>query len=199
MEILDNRKGTRTIQTVSSTKLFYSLRDQIAETLNAYPQSVNLQYRFSTETKALPCDLTSQQQFQALIVRLKPLVVPPVLSNGRRSARVMKPVAVQVFNRDDGDPAVKGDGKVNLIFASHQQELNYLDRDRKPQHLLNRSPPKRRSPYHRKRNNTLQNDTLFVRGSPIISSAMYTAFLTNRLSVGRTLSTVHAIRSQKTT
>jgi hypothetical protein len=137
----NNPKGACTIQTVSSTKLFYSLRDKIAKTLNAYPQSVKLQYCFSTETKALPCDLTSQQQFQALITQLRPLVVLPILSSGCCSTQVMKPVTVQVFNKDDGDPAAKGDRKVNLIFASPQQELNYLDSDRKLHHLLSRRPP----------------------------------------------------------
>jgi hypothetical protein len=56
-----------------------------------------------------------------MVDRLRPLVVAPMLRNGKRSSRVMKAVTLQLFNKDDGDPSLKGDGKVSLrLVASHR-------------------------------------------------------------------------------
>jgi hypothetical protein len=101
MEILDKRNGIRMIEIFSSGKLWLSIRDKVAQILNVYPTALHLQYRFSTDPKALPCDLTSQLMFETMISLLWPLVVPHKLANGRRSTCAMKPVTVQVFNKDD--------------------------------------------------------------------------------------------------
>ena len=82
-------------------KPWYLFQGMVAQTLDIFPMSP-LQYLFSTEAKtALPCDLACQQHYDAMIARLRPLVVPPILANGHRSTRTMKPVAVQVYKKGD--------------------------------------------------------------------------------------------------
>jgi hypothetical protein len=118
----DSKNAKCTIETVQSSIGFYTLRDWVAFILKAHPQSVELQYCFSNDRPlALPCDLTSEQEFQAMVDHLRPLIVAPMLHNGKHSSQVMKAVTLQLFNKDDGDPSLmKGDGKVSLrLAASH--------------------------------------------------------------------------------
>ena len=128
VDIIDSKNARRTVETVRSSIGFYILKDRVALILKAHPQSVELQYRFSNDRpSALPCDLTSEREFQAMVDHLRPLIVPPMLRNGKRSSRVMKAVTLHLFNKDDGDLSLmKGDGKVSLrLVASHRQQLNY--------------------------------------------------------------------------
>jgi len=123
VDINDSKNAKRTIKTVQSNIGFYRLRDRVALILKAHPQSIELQYRFSNDRpSALPCDLTSEQEFQAMVDCLRPLIVTPMLRNGKHSSRVMKAVTLQLFNKDDGDPSLmKGDGKVSLrLVASYR-------------------------------------------------------------------------------
>jgi hypothetical protein len=85
MEILNTKKGTCDFKEVSSAALFYLLKKDIAEQLDVFEDNLNIQYCFSTKIKELPCDLSSQLHFHALVVRLRPLIIPPILANGRRS------------------------------------------------------------------------------------------------------------------
>ena len=99
------------------------MKDQVALILKAHPQAVKLQYHFINDhPSTLPCDLTSEQEFQAMVDRLRPVVVTPRLCNGKRSSQVMKAVTLQLFNKDDGDPSLmKGNGKVSLrLVTSHR-------------------------------------------------------------------------------
>jgi hypothetical protein len=111
MEINNRRKGTRTVEIISSMISWDAFEERMGEVLNMYPKSLRLQYRLSTDSpKCLPFDLTSQQQLNAMITHLRPLIVPPLLASGQRSTRKMKPISVQVFNKDDepGDDKVCG-------------------------------------------------------------------------------------------
>ena len=86
--------------------------DKLAEMLNIFPTSLHAQYCFSTEHKeSLPLDLTSEVQFNMMMSLLRPLVVPPRTATGRCSTRKMKPIVVQIFNKND-EPAIVKDAKV---------------------------------------------------------------------------------------
>jgi hypothetical protein len=114
MEVNNREKGSRVAEIVSSTISWPSLHMRIAEILNVYQASLHVQYRFSTESKdSLPCDLTSQQHLDTMIRLLRALVVPPLTKSGRPSAKKMKSVTVQIFNRSDEPHQGKhGPGKV---------------------------------------------------------------------------------------
>ena len=49
---------------------------------------------------SLPFDLNSHLSFISMHDKLRPFVVPPILLNGKRSARKMKLVTIQLFVRD---------------------------------------------------------------------------------------------------
>ena len=102
MEINNRQKGSRSVEIVSSTMPWFSMHEKLAELFGIYPALLHAQYRFSTDPKgSLPLDLTTQSHFETMIALLRPLIVPPRLQSGKRSNRKMKPVTVQVFNRDD--------------------------------------------------------------------------------------------------
>jgi hypothetical protein len=115
IEVNNTEKGSRIVDIVASTTSWFAFQERIAKHLNVYPSSLHIQYRFSTDSKALPCDLTSQDNLDTMITLLRPLVVPPLLANGRRSTRQMKAVTVQIFNKDGGPLAASGDGKVHFV------------------------------------------------------------------------------------
>lgn len=104
----------------------------VAQYLNIFQSSLHLQYRLSTDNKgSLPCDLTSQRCLDILISILRPLIVPPILANGRRSTRAMKSVAVQVFIKGDDEVlSTTNDGKVcyrlflALINTNYSKQRN---------------------------------------------------------------------------
>jgi hypothetical protein len=101
LEVLNQRKGTRSIEMVSSKVAWIFLRDRLAQILDAFPSSLRVQYRLSIEPKALPVDLESEADLETMLKLVEPLIVPPILANGRRSKRKMKDVKVQIFSKDD--------------------------------------------------------------------------------------------------
>jgi hypothetical protein len=119
MEVNNRQKGSRSVEIVSSTTLWCSMHEKLAELFNIYPSLLRAQYRFSSDPKgSLPLDLTTQQHFDTMIALLRPLVVPPRLQSGKRSTRKMKPVTVQVFNKDDeplSQVESRGSGKVSHV------------------------------------------------------------------------------------
>jgi hypothetical protein len=113
MEITNMRMGIRKIEMFSSTISWDSLEERMGELLNIYLKNLRLQYRLSTDSsKSLPFDLASQQQLDALITLLRPLIIPPRLANGKKSTRKMKSVSVNIFNKDD-EPGSHTDEKVS--------------------------------------------------------------------------------------
>jgi hypothetical protein len=111
MEIINRQKGIRAVEIVSSTISWFNLQQTLARILDIYPTSLHAQYRFSTDSKQmLPLDLTSPQHLNTLTTLLRPLVVPRLLANGRRSTRPMKAVTVHVFNK--GEDSAQNDNKV---------------------------------------------------------------------------------------
>jgi len=122
MEVSNKQKGIRAIEIIPSTTSWFELEHKLAKILDIYPTSLHAQYRFSTDNKeSLPLDLTSPQNLQIMMTLLRPLVVPPILSNGRRSTRKMKPVTVQVFNKGDDTSTMQNDKvcQVYIVYAGY--------------------------------------------------------------------------------
>jgi hypothetical protein len=86
---------------IQSTITWSNLQQRLAEALDVYPTSLHAQYRLSTEPKALPFDLISQRNLDAMIALVRPLLVPALLANGLPSKRQLKNVTVQIFNKGD--------------------------------------------------------------------------------------------------
>ena len=101
LEIANPRKGSRSIEMIQSNVPWVSLRERLAQFLDIYPSSLQAQYRLSTQPKALPPDLQNENDLRMMLTLVRPLIVPPLLANGQRSTRKMKPVTIQIFNRDD--------------------------------------------------------------------------------------------------
>jgi len=115
MEVLSASKQSRTIDVVSSSISLYSLQQKIASALNIYPETLQVQYRFSTDPKdSLCCDLITHGHFNLLLRLLRERTVPAKLANGRRSTRKMKAFTLQVFNK--GDSPYSADVKVRRPF-----------------------------------------------------------------------------------
>ena len=72
-----------------------------AEVLNIFPSKLQLQYCFSNKNKtSLPFDLNSHMSFGSISHKVRPLVVPVTLKNGKKSTHNMKVVTIKLFNRD---------------------------------------------------------------------------------------------------
>src|SRR5882762_318036 len=117
LEVNDTQKGSRSFVTIKSLISWPDLQNQLAATFNVYPGSLHAQYRLSNEAKgSLPLDLISEQHLNALIMFLRPLIVPPILANGQRSTRKKKAVTVQIFNK--GEMAQSGEGNQKVSPSS---------------------------------------------------------------------------------
>jgi hypothetical protein len=104
--------------TVQSSITLYDLKFKVSKVINVHPDSVHIQYRLSTEARnAFPCDLITHVQFGLLIERLRPIIVPPRLANGRRPKR-RKNISVILFQKSDGNAAAAIGKKVNGFMAS---------------------------------------------------------------------------------
>ena len=101
LEIANQRKGSRSIQEIQSTITWTALQEDLARLLNVYPSSLQAQYHLSTQPKALPLDLQTENDLNMMVTMLHPLIIPPLLQSGQHSTRQMKPVTVHIFNRDD--------------------------------------------------------------------------------------------------
>jgi hypothetical protein len=119
-EVNNRTTETRILGSIRSTAIWYDVKMKIAKDLNVFADTLHLQYRLSTDrADSLPCDLTSIVQFTDLVTRLRPLIVPPILANGRRSTRKLKPVTIQLFSKGDGPVSAKTDGKVHSILFTY--------------------------------------------------------------------------------
>jgi hypothetical protein len=101
LEIANPHKGSRSIEMIQSDITWVSLRERLARLLDIYPLSLQAQYRLSTQPKALPLNLQNENDLKMMLTLVQPLIVPPLLANGQRSTRKMKPVTIQIFNRDE--------------------------------------------------------------------------------------------------
>jgi hypothetical protein len=86
---------------VQSDITWMSLQECLAKLLDMYPSSLQVQYQLSTQLKALPLDLQTENDLKMMFMLVQPLVVPQLLANGRCSTCKLKPVMVQIFNKGD--------------------------------------------------------------------------------------------------
>ena len=99
-ELNDKAKETRKLLTLPSLTTWYDLQDKVSQIFNVHPGSLQLQYRFSNEkSNTLPFDLHTHDEYIVMRDQLRPFVVPKILSNGKLSKSVRKPVSVQLFNK----------------------------------------------------------------------------------------------------
>ena len=119
--IEDRLKGSQQTLIVPSTILWFDFQQKIAEVLNVFPSKLQLQYRFSNENKSsLPFDLNSHVSFGLMCDKLRPLVVPPTLKNGKKSTCKMKLVTVKLFNKEaEGESRQSGgkNSKVKVLWT----------------------------------------------------------------------------------
>ena len=111
---------------MTSTIPWLTLQQKLAELFNLYPSSLHAQYRFSTDAKgSLPLDLTTRLHFDMMITLLQPLIIPPHLQSGKCSTWKMKPVMVQVFNKDDEPLSTesRGGSKVQAAVSTRCKHM----------------------------------------------------------------------------
>ena len=101
LEIANQCKGSHSIQEIQSDVTWTSLQKDLARLLDVYPSSLQAQYRLSTQPKALPLDLQTENDLKMMVTLLWPLIIPLLLQSGRHLTRQIKPVTVHIFNRDN--------------------------------------------------------------------------------------------------
>ena len=115
-EIEDRLKGSQQVLIVPSTILWFNFQQKITEVLNIFPSKLQLQYRFSNENKSsLPFDLNSHVLFGLMCNKLRPLVVPPTLKNGKKSTHKMKLITVKLFNKEAEGESRQSSGKNSKV------------------------------------------------------------------------------------
>ena len=99
-EVEDRVKGIQLEVTMPSTITWYDFQQEVTKKLNIFPFKLQLQYHFSNENKlSLPFDLNSHALFRSMCDKLPPLVVPPLLKNGKISTHKIMMVTVKLFNK----------------------------------------------------------------------------------------------------
>ena len=101
LEIANERTKLRKIERIQSDISWTDLREIIALRLGIHPSSLQAQYRLSTQPKALPLDLQTENDLEMMLALVEPLVVPPLLANGWCSTHKMKPVTIQIFDKEE--------------------------------------------------------------------------------------------------
>ena len=117
--------------TVSSTTTLDNLRIAVAEKLGRFPGLVILQYRLSTDnTKVGAISIQTDEELRLFKERLRSLIVPPRLANGKASTRA--PKAVLVYFQDasseakDTLTASTGSKKVFVFFMLQVQLIDII-------------------------------------------------------------------------
>lgn len=83
-----------------------------------------------------------------MITLLRPLIIPPLLSSGQRSTCKMKPVSVQIFNKDDKLPSGGGHADEKVCGALRSQVICPVEKPgqkskgMQPLHVVDLEQPK---------------------------------------------------------
>jgi len=101
LQVANQCRGSQSIELIQSDVSWISLRELLARLLDIYPSSLQVQYRLSTQLKAPPVDLQTENDLKMMVTLVEPLIVPPHLVNGRRSTQKMKPVTIHISNKDE--------------------------------------------------------------------------------------------------
>ena len=113
IHIDDIARSSRRVEVIQSTIAWPDFHQKMAEAFNVFPDSLQVQYRLSTDARsALFINLASQIDLDYLIQNLRPLVVPAILASGQRSKRPKRPVAVEIRNKQADASSTAAGGKV---------------------------------------------------------------------------------------
>lgn len=111
------RDGTNSPFTIPSEISLHDLRTTVAEKLNLFPDHVTLRYRLdSDKQKDGATSIQTSDELDLFKARLRALVVPQRLTNGKPSTRPIKKVtvyfeAVGVDGQGNGNAGSSGDGR----------------------------------------------------------------------------------------
>jgi len=100
LEVANQCKGSQSIKMIQSDIPWTSLWEHLARLLDIYPSSLQAQYCLSTQLKAFPLDLQTENDLKMMVILVQPLIVPPLLATGRRSTQKMKPITIHIFSKD---------------------------------------------------------------------------------------------------
>ncbi|KAF8431517.1 hypothetical protein L210DRAFT_866544, partial [Boletus edulis BED1] len=126
---------------IKSSITLTDLCDKVADKLNRHTHHVWLQYRLESDKgKPVFTPIQSDEELELFMDRMRPLIVPQLLSNGKISARPLKPILV-IFDDSRNDESVKsparpstGNGcKVGMKGSSKTPSNNELDGANKQQ------------------------------------------------------------------
>ena len=113
-----NTEGSNIPFSINSTITLENLQTLIVEKLDQSEdaQPIRLQYRLdSDKAKMAPTSIQSQEELEIFVLKMRHLIVPPLLSSGKVSTRKLKPVTVCFKNATENAKEVmdlsKGKGK----------------------------------------------------------------------------------------
>ena len=119
LEIANGQKGSCKIEPIQSNVSWIILQERLAKLLDIYPSSLQVQYRLSTQPKGPLYDLQHEKDLENMLTWIQPLIVPARLANGQCLTWKLKPLMVQIFNKDE---AVAVPDKIHysqVISAAH--------------------------------------------------------------------------------
>ncbi|KAF8139088.1 hypothetical protein EV363DRAFT_1293320 [Boletus edulis] len=92
---------------IKSSITLADLCDKVADKLNRHTHHVRLQYRLESDKgKPVFTSIQSDEELELFMDRMRPLIVPQLLSNGKISARPLKPILV-IFDDSRNDESVE--------------------------------------------------------------------------------------------
>ena len=103
-----------------------SLREHLARLLDIYPSSLQAQYHLSTQPKAFPLDLHTENDLKMMVTLVQPLIVPPLLASGWHSTWKMKPITIHIFSKDEV-VAVPDKVHYSQVISNAHFSLNKLE------------------------------------------------------------------------
>lgn len=90
-----NPDGSNSPFTIKSSVSLEDLRDNVAERLGRHPRIVQLQYKLSSDkVKAPATSIRNNEELQFFMDKMRAHLVPPLLTNGKRSKRAPKNITV---------------------------------------------------------------------------------------------------------
>ncbi|KIL54154.1 hypothetical protein M378DRAFT_19162 [Amanita muscaria Koide BX008] len=105
-----NTEGSNIPFSINSTITLENLRTLIAEKLDQSEdaQAIRLQYRLdSDKAKMAPTSIRSQEELKIFVLKMRHLIVPPLLSSGKISTRKLKPVTTTLYKGETSEDQVR--------------------------------------------------------------------------------------------
>ena len=118
--------GTNSPFRISSVISLDDLRNLVAEKLERFPGHVRLCYRLDLDkAKAGAISIQTEAEFKLFNDRMRDLLVPPVLANGKKSSRIMKKVQVIFEDASIDQQSSNPVGNKVRILSSTNARLNF--------------------------------------------------------------------------